>query len=658
MSLEAEEERFVQVVPRDLEESRTSFYGSEALRYLNSDLKALLEKSDESFWIICRRSRSLHLALDSYLRYARRPHDIGETAASPDLNEGPEAELSRRVFMCYYRMVLPKLDGLAGEDDRRGRADALYREWMVDVPKLMDICAIYEARNPGLVRDLIKNAFALQPLYRSDLNTCLETVMLNCSQVIQKIMASEEDFGDLMDHFLYLVDAFSTLCAFVSVFGDPSLLFCPAPEAEEERRKGLEASHVFRFLLQSHLVSLPGVVIALDVEGTQVADGFKQVGKRVEAIVMGAVDHCFASHDAPGNGADLAGRTVIRLLNLVSAYEGEPNCAKILSRLESAHNLSERILGAVRAGHATMMKGQTMEVDRVLGSTLTAFLHPEEGEESSGRDALVEKQVETVRAILPEYGRAFIGACLKHYEYNVDVAVSHMMEGSLPYELAKLDCSLDTLPPAESVGQEDGASGGSGGEAIADFNFYKKREVASGSDSEDEDDHMDRQLVKERILEGLYEDDYDEDEAFAGDFAGHEADDLEGVLGDEDGASVGAGRTQPQQTKEKEFWVLENKVYNYSKPGATKVKATNAPTAIRAARIAEADEERAAGKKAREEKYIKEPRRSQQNHRSRGRGGGSGGGSTAISHKRKEKKKMAIGNHHRKERALRKQGGA
>ena len=75
-------------------------------------------------------------------------------------------------------------------------------------------------------------------------------------------------------------------------------------------------------------------------------------------------------------------------------------------------------------------------------------------------DVFLEKQVETVRAILPDYGRGFIAACLKHYKMNLELTVSHVMEGSLPYELATLDSTQDIIMPAEGERELEHTNGG------------------------------------------------------------------------------------------------------------------------------------------------------------------------------------------------------
>ena len=102
--------------------------------------------------------------------------------------------------------------------------------------------------------------------------------------------------------------------------------------------------------------------------------------------------------------------------------------------------------------------------------------------------------------------------------------------------------------------------------------------------------------------------------------------------------------------------------YNYAKAGATKVGAGSAVKALSVARQVEAEDEKAKAKAKREERLADKPKKRRgQGGRSNG-GGSNGGGSSStggtggsFGHKRKEKNKAKVGNHHRKERSLRKQ---
>ena len=658
---------YLPVVPRDLKEARESFYGSEVVGYLSADLGALLREPDAKFWSVCKRSQSLHVALDSYLRYARRPHDrddtttvSGSTNVTDCTESAEEEELSRRVFMCYYRMAMPLLDLEGGVEEQKRRGDLLYQHSMVDVPKVLDLCAIYGEANPRLVGDLLRNVLELQPRFRADAIDCLRAASINVDRVVEQLLSSEEDFVDLLEHLSYLADALATLCSFLAVYPDaPSLLMEPSTGGGKNggAENGQKPTELLRFLLRSRACALPKVALALDIAGTEVHGRFRRVYRGADSVVADCLTRCLdpgaGAAEGPRDAGDLLG--VLRAAAEAEAAAGT-NDGGILAALERDHSLSERVLRAVEAGKASVSKGQATELDAIMGSVagrpgyFVGCLYPDGGGEGGGNgdaggkplaDALLEKQVDAVRAILPDYGRGFIAACLRHYGGNAEVCVSHMMEGSLPYELATLDSNLEEVAPAAATAEALTPKNDGDGDGLG----YYKRRGRGGGDSDDGLDFGDADLVvKDRIL-GMYEDDYDDSWGFEKDAVQRE--DLED-LSTGSGAQGGGQRpSQGKGEKQREFFVYEGKVFNYPKPGATKVTASSAPQALVAARVAEAEADRAASKKAREERLVKGPGEFPKQQQGK-RGPGS--------YRRKEKNKAKVGNHNRKQKALRKQG--
>jgi len=58
------------------------------------------------------------------------------------------------------------------------RARCLYDRWLLDVPKLLDVAALYGPTNPGLVSQLLRGVFELQPQYAGDVQVCVYVRML------------------------------------------------------------------------------------------------------------------------------------------------------------------------------------------------------------------------------------------------------------------------------------------------------------------------------------------------------------------------------------------------------------------------------------------------------------------------------------------------
>ena len=683
---------WIAIVPKDLESN--SFYENDAIKFLNQDLEHLLGLRDTEFWRQVKASQSLHVALDSYLRCARRPHDVRENESrgngqQPHSNHTQqlhkcELELSRRVFMVYYRLVLPDLEAGVQANER---ADTLYRHWIVDIPKILDVCAVYGDTNQDLVSKFVQNTFKLQPKYGDDLEQSLKMLTSNTEQVVQTILTSGEEYGDVMDHLLYLLDSLSTLCCFITAYGDYTGLLFTQEEGrgkDNDKREGSkkEPNHLAQFILHIHLIALPSVAMEMDIEGTQISGAFQKMQNKLEGVLMEAIKHCLRHNTAEENMVCVFDMlTQIRKLEEGQGLQLERSKSK-LCLLEEKYQLSEELVIATKKGQLKMTKSQARQMDEMLSPALQVknlfvqLLYPEKPEEEasgSGRpyNVLQEKQIETIKSILPDYGRGFIHSCLKYYDFNLDLTVSHMMEGSLPFELATLDSTLETPPPLDAASAEGESSskmdtmresfdareelippvqgssfterGTASSAGKAEFTYYKKRD---GKDNDETFNGLERDIVVRDKILNMYEDDYDDSIDFTDTAGKHEIDDLEGLSsGDNSG---GGGGPLPQGNSSNEarriFWVQDNKVYNYAKPGATKVSASNAPNALVVARQVEAEEDKAARKKAREDKLVKD------DPGSKSKAGGR------RTYHRKEKKKAHIGNHNRKAKALRKQG--
>jgi activating signal cointegrator complex subunit 2 len=76
-----------------------------------------------------------------------------------------ELELCRRVFMVLYRISSNKDPGAGrGESlSMKEHTALLLEKKLLDLPKLLDVCAIYEHDNNKLTSSLVTNAINVQP---------------------------------------------------------------------------------------------------------------------------------------------------------------------------------------------------------------------------------------------------------------------------------------------------------------------------------------------------------------------------------------------------------------------------------------------------------------------------------------------------------------
>lgn len=140
---------------------------------LNEELTRLLKMKPREFWRTVEMDNSIQESLDSYLQFRRRWHDSpvnGGGRLLAGIIVGDQ-ELFRRVFMVLYRMSLSLEPGVSASNvlSPKQQAEVIQRKQLFDIPKLLDICAIYGHDNPELTQRLVSNIFVAQKKYNSDL---------------------------------------------------------------------------------------------------------------------------------------------------------------------------------------------------------------------------------------------------------------------------------------------------------------------------------------------------------------------------------------------------------------------------------------------------------------------------------------------------------
>ncbi|KAF5829243.1 hypothetical protein DUNSADRAFT_16371, partial [Dunaliella salina] len=205
------------------------------VQLISADLGHLLKQDAKSFWSTVLNDASLHVCIDSYLRFKRRGHD--NRADDVQGSSAAEQQLARRVFMVLMRMVTSSENGKGAPTDTE-RARYIYDRWLLDVPKLLDVAALYGPANPRLVNQFLNSVFMLQPQYKGDVQGIVPPLVANLGSVLQQATAatrtaSRGDAGalaSLCDDGTYVLDVCATLGAFVTCYpAGAALLLAPGP---------------------------------------------------------------------------------------------------------------------------------------------------------------------------------------------------------------------------------------------------------------------------------------------------------------------------------------------------------------------------------------------------------------------------------------------
>ncbi|KAK7105794.1 hypothetical protein V1264_017128 [Littorina saxatilis] len=231
--------RFVSYVAPPLDSSDQGLMGEwlERLQYICADLHWLLQLPHHKFWCQVIFDESLHQMLDSFLRYSPRPYDVDNELTGD--NRRLHDEVTRLAFFTYLRMATYK-ESKENWLTPEVFGEIIYENFLFDIPKLLDLCALYGHSNTALLSKMVSNVFTQQPQYLDDLHAAVPTILqvfvniaIKCGVETegsglapQKLAVGQQVWGDvasmesaeLQDLVLYLADSAITLTSFLTVF--------------------------------------------------------------------------------------------------------------------------------------------------------------------------------------------------------------------------------------------------------------------------------------------------------------------------------------------------------------------------------------------------------------------------------------------------------
>lgn len=208
----------------------------ESINYLCDDLHWLMKQPHDRFWCQAIFDEGLHNALDSFLRHCPRSQDLMK--ALPEAGRSKHVELCRLVFMTFLRISTHK-ESKEHFLTPNVFGDILYENFLFDIPKLMDMCALFGKNNSQLLNKMLNNIFTQQPKYLDDLKETVSTlkqvfdnISLKCGVIMEnqslsplKLESEKEKVtlfsvseDELLDIFLYVSDTAITINRFLGVF--------------------------------------------------------------------------------------------------------------------------------------------------------------------------------------------------------------------------------------------------------------------------------------------------------------------------------------------------------------------------------------------------------------------------------------------------------
>ncbi|GMH32611.1 hypothetical protein BSKO_00445 [Bryopsis sp. KO-2023] len=443
---------------------------AEAVGAINDDLGRLLKLTPSDFWNVVEREPSLPQCIDSYLRFRRRAYE-----EDPNDNQLSRAasQMFQRVFLVLLRLVT--IEEGPGAPDRTSQAALLYENWILDIPKLLDVCVLFGSENRELVSQFLGNVFAWQPKYLEDLAGVISTLVDNLRQIESSchdtIPETRLGEGSAMagwpDALIYIQDVCVNLALMLELF---------PPSGPFLMRGG---GGLLGGLAQIHDYLLPELASAVgefmqDRSDSAEMDTAKQImGKAhvtfvvIQRLSFLMLKQAYLNEDLDkgtqsAQVAEARGEAFMTAVLSVSQLEEKNQKNTLLHQINDKYDLGSLLYDMVEKEivsiddtqyqYLCMLMGYVKKPPRLRNVTSAPQSGPGPSPSLPDADnhALLLSKIAAIKEVLPDYGDGYLAACLK--EFNMDPAqvMQHLLDGSLPQSLVELDAHLPLSLPGEA----------------------------------------------------------------------------------------------------------------------------------------------------------------------------------------------------------------
>ncbi|XP_038715788.1 activating signal cointegrator 1 complex subunit 2 isoform X2 [Tripterygium wilfordii] len=366
---------------------------------------------------------------------------------------------------------------------------------LLDLPKLLDICAIYGHENEDLTRLLVRNALKAQPWIHDNMTALMShflgivhTMHQRCSSSLEALFSPENreigsslllaDFIEVMD---FINDAVASMDAFVAAYKPAAVFFsCPVGTSYGND----ELLSTFARLHDSLLPSLRRgfQIIAMEGDGERLSNismSLKMLSMRMVNLGWKLLDICYlgdemleddhpipaitkmfpADVEDPFVRADILVQT-FREINGVSIQDKDnQKFDTFLQNVEKKYNVMRRLESLQNNGWVTLddqqfhyLSGIMISASKgaLIGSTLAPTPVPTNKVHMDEDVAITESKISQIKDLFPDYGKGFLAACLEAYNHNPEEVIQRILEGTLHEDLQCLDSSLETIPLSKS----------------------------------------------------------------------------------------------------------------------------------------------------------------------------------------------------------------
>ncbi|XP_071702129.1 uncharacterized protein [Rutidosis leptorrhynchoides] len=359
---------------------------------------------------------------------------------------------------------------------------------LLDLPKLLDICAIYGHENEDLIRSIVTNAIQAQPSIHDSFSAAIShflsivhTMYERCTTSIEVLLSSpvpqddgstrlRSDYLEVMD---FINDAIVSMDALISAYKQAALYFsCPVLTS-------YGSDELLKILARLHDSLLPTLQQGFQIIFTTKKDdmlskvgiSLKILSSRITNFSWNLLNLCYLSEELfkesilipsaskifpaqvedPTIRADILIQTFREISEECSTIKDGTNLNNtLLQSIENNYQLINRLEILQNERWISMDNEQLKFLSGIISvSTSKSIPHLSSNKavEMDEDDAIIESKISQVKDLFPDYGKGFISACLDVYNNNPEEVIQRILEGTLHSDLLSLDTSLAVVPP-------------------------------------------------------------------------------------------------------------------------------------------------------------------------------------------------------------------
>ncbi|XP_057780055.1 uncharacterized protein LOC130998652 isoform X2 [Salvia miltiorrhiza] len=373
---------------------------------------------------------------------------------------------------------------------------------LLELPKLLDICAIYGHENEELSQKLVTNAIKVQPYIQdafpvliSHFISIVQTMYQRCNSTLEGLLSSggHQDQGsshlhlDYMEVMDFINDSVVSLDSFVNAHKHAAVFFSSPVElsyGNEELLTTLARLHdsfLPSLLKGFHILSEAAEDRNKEISSDLLSNAFtslKILSTRIAKFGWRLLYFCYLSDEAFENSysfpvsmkmfpanvedpvvrADIIIQTIRDLTVDHTDGPGGRTWGTFIQEIEKNHKMMSRIELLRETGWlsiddeqfqflAVIMKTSARaDIKQKSSNPLPASSYKTQTDEDV---AIVESKISQIKELFPDYGRGFLVACLEAYNQDTEEVIQRILEGTLHEELQSLDISLEKVPPSK-----------------------------------------------------------------------------------------------------------------------------------------------------------------------------------------------------------------